>query len=304
MVHYVTQTPYKVFIRSLHRYNTHVGHVLLNSHQVSRSFSSELRPQGPALPLDGWVFVLQLRLCLIRREVRADNRLAGCITEWLIIALLLLHLITFFKIRLLVQSHRWANWGESKSEASTNHRGAVGTIGHHCPAEAQWIPLKYIYYWYVGSVQPCTSTTLRSHQKLKKLFFPLKSQSISRLLSMKEINEVAERSEHLRLIMNLAVRHDTCSALLSIPPGRHCQQEHLISHTVSRHSWGQTRGTWSHFYLHYWHCLTCLCFCSIAIGNRDGLPPNKAALCPACRAQLSVNSLMSLVTDRWQQMWI
>lgn len=39
--------------------------------------------------------------------------------------------------------------------------------------------------------------TLRSHQKLKKLFFPLKSQSIGRLLSMKEINEVAERSEHL-----------------------------------------------------------------------------------------------------------
>lgn len=172
MVHYVTQTPYKVFIRSLHRYNTHVGHVLLNSHQVSRSFSSELRPQGPALPLDGWVFVLQLRLCLIRREVRADNRLAGCITEWLIIALLLLRLITFFKIRLLVQSHRWANWGESKSEASTNHRGAIGTIGHRCPAEAQRIPLKYIYYWYVGSVQPCTSTTLRSHQKLKILFFP------------------------------------------------------------------------------------------------------------------------------------
>lgn len=98
--------------------------------------------------------------------------------------------------------------------------------------------------------------------------------------------------------MNLALRHDTCSALLSIPPGRHCQQEDLISHTVSLHLWGQTRRTWSHFYLHYWHCLTCLGLCSIAIGNRDGLPPNKVALCPACRAQLSVNSLMPLVTDR------
>lgn len=98
-------------------------------------FRQSRDPWDPLSPLDGCVFVLQLCLCLIGREVRADNRSAGCIAEWLIIALLLLHLITFFKIRLLVQSRRWANGGESKSEASANHGGAgrFGAIGNCCP---------------------------------------------------------------------------------------------------------------------------------------------------------------------------
>lgn len=59
-------------------YITHVWHMVSNSRWVSRSFSSDPRPRGSALPLDGWVFVLQLLLCLIRREVRADSGSAGC----------------------------------------------------------------------------------------------------------------------------------------------------------------------------------------------------------------------------------
>lgn len=62
---------------SIH-YITHVGHVLLNSHQVSSSFWSELRPPRTGPPT-GQVFVLQLLLCLIKREVGADDGSAGCV---------------------------------------------------------------------------------------------------------------------------------------------------------------------------------------------------------------------------------
>lgn len=145
--------------------------MLLNSHQVSRSFSWEPRPQGPALPLDGWVFVW-LCLCLIRRKVRADNRSAGCITEWLIIALLLPRLITSFKTRLLVQSHHWANWGESKSEARTNQRRVEQLeLSGIVIWQRRGDPLLNIFHSDAGNVQPCTSTTSKKSSKTFKLFF-------------------------------------------------------------------------------------------------------------------------------------
>lgn len=89
-------------------------------------------------------------------------------------------------------------------------------------------PLLNTPHWYVSSVRPCTSTPFKESSNLKNFFFFfLNLKASAQCCSKKK----SEKSEYLRLIMNLAVRHDTCSGLLSIPPGVHCQQEHFI-HTL------------------------------------------------------------------------
>lgn len=93
------------------------------------------------------------------------------------------------------------------------------------------------------------------------------------------LSEVPERSEHLRLIGNLARRQDACSGLASIPPGRHCQQEDFISKTVSLHLRGQVVEEMESFLFAPLTLFNLFgSHSSIALGSRGGVPPNKAAL--------------------------
>lgn len=115
------------------------------------------------------------------------------------------------------------------------------------------------------------------------------------------LSEVPERSEHLRLIMNLARRQDACSGLASIPPGRHCQQEDFSSKTVSLHLWGQVVQEMESFLFALLTLFNLFgSHSSIAMGCRGGVPPNKSTLfiqSPAVHQQLRAFS------HRWQKVW-
>lgn len=115
------------------------------------------------------------------------------------------------------------------------------------------------------------------------------------------LSEVPERSEHLRLIVNLARRQDACSGLASNPPGRRCQREGFISKAVSLHLRGQVaRETESFLFAPLTLFNLFGSHSSIVMGSRGGVPPNKA---PLVMQSPAVHQQPRAFSHRWQKVW-